>query len=305
MRVIVWVAGGCLLAGPVLSLAAVAGAGLPAGPAPAGPLGGVPAAMLRLYPGAAATCPGLPWQVLAAVAQVESDSGRSDLPGVHSGTNPAGAEGPLQFEPATFAAFARPVPPGGADPPSPYDPVDAVFAAARLLCADGAARPGGLGGAIFAYNHSAAYVAQVLAVARSFGLGPDRPGATAGRALDYALAQVGTPYRWGGETPGVGFDCSGLAQAAYAAAGVAIPRVAEDQMRAGPAVPLSAAPAPGDLVFFGPGPGQATHVGLVVDPSGVMVDAPHAGAAVRVESFPPEVGRPWGDDVYLGATAPG
>ncbi len=64
---------------------------------------GIPPAMLTLYQQAAATCPGLPWTVLAAIGTVESDNGRSTLPGVHSGANAAGAEGPMQFEPATFS----------------------------------------------------------------------------------------------------------------------------------------------------------------------------------------------------------
>jgi hypothetical protein len=121
--------------------------------------------MLVLYRSAAATCPGLPWKVLAAVGTVESDNGTSDAPGVHAGANWAGAEGPMQFEPRTFARYARPVPPGGADPPSPYDPADAVFAAARMLCANGAAGGADLPGALYAYNHSWRYVDRVLAVA--------------------------------------------------------------------------------------------------------------------------------------------
>ena len=52
----------------------------------------IPAAMLTLYQEAATTCPGLPWTVLAAMGTVESDNGTSDLPGVHSGANSAGAE---------------------------------------------------------------------------------------------------------------------------------------------------------------------------------------------------------------------
>lgn len=52
----------------------------------------IPPAMLLLYQQAAATCPGLPWTILAAVATVESGNGTSNLPGVHSGANSAGAE---------------------------------------------------------------------------------------------------------------------------------------------------------------------------------------------------------------------
>ena len=127
-----------------------------------------PASMVGLYSTAAAgTCPGLPWSVLAAVGTVESDNGESSSPGVHSGANEAGAEGPMQFEPATFAAYDSPVPLGGATPASPYDPVDAVWAAARLLCADGAGE-GRLGAAVFAYNHSGAYVSEVLTLAAEY-----------------------------------------------------------------------------------------------------------------------------------------
>ncbi|MDA8283037.1 MAG: NlpC/P60 family protein, partial [Actinomycetota bacterium] len=63
---------------------------------------------------------------------------------------------------------------------------------------------------------------------------------------------------WGGETPGVGFDCSGLVQAAYRVAGISLPRVAQDQYDAtaklGPGDPLQ----PGDLIFFGQGPTDVT-----------------------------------------------
>ena len=78
----------------------------------------IPPAMLALYEQAAATCPGLPWTVLAAIGTVESGNGHLDLPGVHSGSNGAGAEGPMQFEPTTFAAYESRSRPGGATPPS-------------------------------------------------------------------------------------------------------------------------------------------------------------------------------------------
>ena len=77
----------------------------------------------------------------------------------------------MQFEPATFNEYARPVPPGGVNPPSPYDPVDAVYAAARDLCANGARNSADLPGAVYAYNHSDAYVQQVLALAGQFSEG--------------------------------------------------------------------------------------------------------------------------------------
>jgi cell wall-associated NlpC family hydrolase len=269
-------------------------------------------AMLALYQQAATTCPGLPWTVLAAIGTVESDNGQSNLPGVHSGANSAGAEGLMQFEPATFAEYAEPVPSGGAEPPSPYDPSDAVYAAARLLCANGAAGGVDISGAIFAYNHSASYVQQVLTLAQSYGgvtaAVADVSISTAGaEALQWALAQIGTPYIWGGETPGVGFDCSGLVQAAYGVAGVRLPRVAQDQYDSTPKVPADSPLAPGDLVFFGGGPSSIDHVGLyvgVVDGQSVMVDAPHTGADVRAEGFPATLGAPFGGLVFVGATRP-
>jgi len=274
----------------------------------------IPSAMLSLYQEASSTCPGLPWTVLAAIGTIESDNGESTLPGVHSGVNSAGAEGPMQFLPSTFAAYSAPVPPGGADPASAYDAVDAVYAAARLICANGGAGGTDLADAVFAYNHSSTYVAEVLTLAQGFATvttgTPAETGVATpagGLAVAWALAQIGTPYVWGGETPGVGFDCSGLVQAAYRAAGVALPRVAQAQYDATTKVAPSTALAPGDLVFFGHGSDGIDHVGLFVGLVGgrpVMVDAPHAGADVRAEYFLTAPGAAFGSMVYVGATRP-
>jgi cell wall-associated NlpC family hydrolase len=291
-----------LAAGASAGVASLLGGGAGA-PSPAA-TSQIPAAMLTLYQQAAATCPGLPWSVLAAIGQVESDQGRNDA------TSSAGAEGPMQFEPATFAAYDEPVPPGGANPPSPYDPTDAVYAAARDLCANGAANGADLAAAVYAYNHSESYVAEVLDLAQTYGATPAETVAAStagGIAVDWALAQVGTPYVWGGETPGAGFDCSGLTQAAYKVAGISLPRVAQDQFDAGAQLPPGAPLEPGDLVFFGGGPGDVTHVGLYVgvqDGEAVMVDAPHAGADVRVEPFPTTMGASFGDEEFVDATDP-
>ena len=96
------------------------------------------------------------------------DHGQSDAPGVHSGANYAGAEGPMQFEPATFAEYA--VDADHTGKPDIYDPADAIYTAAAMLCANGAASgtPAGIKQAIFTYNHSAAYVTDVLAWAARY-----------------------------------------------------------------------------------------------------------------------------------------
>ncbi|MFE9766986.1 NlpC/P60 family protein [Streptomyces sp. NPDC005808] len=101
----------------------------------------------------------------------------------------------------------------------------------------------------------------------------------AAKALTFARAQVGKPYVWGATGPG-SYDCSGLTQAAWKAAGVTLPRVTYDQVTAGTTVPLSAA-QPGDLVFFY---GDVSHVGLYIG-NGMMIHAPKPGAYVREESI--------------------
>ncbi len=231
--------------------------------------------------------------MLAAIGTVESGSGQSTAPGVWSGANAAGAEGPMQFEPATFAAYAT-VGPGGVQPPSPYDPTDAVYTAAAMLCRNGAGAPSTLRAAIAAYNHSDSYVNTALTLALALEEDPGLSG-TVVAALSYAARQLNTPYVWGGTGNG-GFDCSGLAQVAYRNAGIALPRVAQDQFTAGPQVPAGSTVQPGDLIFFGNGPTGVDHVGLYVG-AGEMIDAPHTGALVRFDS------AHWSG--LVGATRPG
>ncbi len=113
-----------------------------------------PADFFSLYHAAALTCPGMPWQLLAAVGQIESGHGRDN------GPSSAGAIGPMQFMPATFAAYAVDGDRDGlADP---WAPADSVYTAARYLCSNGAGSPAGLQRALLAYNHAQWYVDLVL-----------------------------------------------------------------------------------------------------------------------------------------------
>lgn len=285
-------AGCCVLLLPVLIIGAAMGGVQVAEPSSRA-LADIPPDYLALYQ-EAATELGMPWELLAAVGKVESDHGRN--PDCRH-PNAAGAEGPMQFLPATFAEYSFA---SGSPAPNVYDPRDAIYAAAALLVDNNVRdKPRA---ALYAYNHSSPYLDEVLRWAAIYKGAADEqsaavvaaPTAAAGSAVAYALAQLGARYRWGGEGAG-GFDCSGLVQAAYAAAGLPLPRVAQQQYDATPHLPPDAPLQPGDLVFFGTDAADVSHVGIVVNAT-QMVDAPHTGAVVRVEPYR------WSD--YLGATRP-
>jgi hypothetical protein len=107
-------------------------------------------------------------------------------------------------------------------------------------------------------------------------------GSPAAAAVRYALAQLGKPYRWGAEGPH-SFDCSGLVQTAYRAAGINLPRVSRQQYGAGRLVPLSALRA-GDLLFYARNVRDRRtiyHVGMYLG-AGRMVEAPNPRAPVRI-----------------------
>ncbi|WP_326671910.1 C40 family peptidase [Streptomyces sp. NBC_01257] len=102
------------------------------------------------------------------------------------------------------------------------------------------------------------------------------PNARAAEAVAFAYTALGKPYVWGATGPS-SFDCSGLTQAAWRAAGVSLPRTTYTQINAGQRVPRSEL-APGDLVFFYSG---ISHVGLYIG-NGQMIHAPRPGAPVRI-----------------------
>jgi hypothetical protein len=119
---------------------------------------GVPPFLLPIYQ-AAGTAYGIPWQVLAAINEVETDYGR-DL-----SVSSAGAEGWMQFLPSSWARYG--VDANGDGYEDPYTPADAVFAAARYLAAAGGAA--NIRAAIYSYNHSQAYVDSVMLRAQLLG----------------------------------------------------------------------------------------------------------------------------------------
>lgn len=120
--------------------------------------------------------------------------------------------------------------------------------------------------------------------------------ARANDVLFRALALVGTPYRYGGNTPEGGFDCSGLVGYVFRdAAGIELPRSSRDIARIdAPSVRRSQL-VPGDLVFFGRGR-EVNHVGLYVG-EGRFVHAPNRGGTVRLDALD----GPYWDESFLHA----
>jgi membrane-bound lytic murein transglycosylase B len=143
----------------------------PAGqPAPSrAAIADIPASYLRLYRQAGARYR-IPWSVLAAIGKVESNHGRVRLPGVRSGSNWAGACGPMQLGCVPHSKAGNSWARYGHG--RPHDPANAIPAAARYLVDHGARR--NLDRALYAYNHSWAYVAKVKQLARRYAQGGGR-----------------------------------------------------------------------------------------------------------------------------------
>jgi Transglycosylase SLT domain len=145
----------------------------------------IPLFLLPIYK-AAAVQYGVPWQILAAINEIETDYG-SDL-----SVSSAGAVGWMQFMPSTWLQYG--VDALNAGYADPYNPVDAVFAAARYLRAAGAAT--NLRAAILAYNHSEEYVESVLLRAKLISTYPKAVIATLTGLVDGRLPVTGRHVAW-------------------------------------------------------------------------------------------------------------
>ncbi|MFE6098169.1 NlpC/P60 family protein [Streptomyces massasporeus] len=312
----------------------------------------IPPRMLSAYKGAVQQvarhvpkCRGMRWPILAGIAKVESNhaAGRTIaangdirpkiygvlLNGLGAGGNTTvfpdtdggrwdgtaqgeRAVGPFQFLPSTWSSVGKDG--GGDGSVDPHNADDAALGAAVYLCGSGRdlARRAQLKSAIFQYNRSKAYVANVLGFIDQYTAAAKGPGLTgvSGKVrtvLDAALSQRGVAYSWGGgnasgKTYGIccspsgksgatikGFDCSGLTTYAFAQAGIRLPRTAAAQAGVGRRIPAqlgTGALKPGDLVFYAYAPGRdATiyHVGIYTG-NGHMINAPRPGAVVRLDA---------------------
>ncbi|MFI6662286.1 C40 family peptidase [Streptomyces sp. NPDC050523] len=291
------------------------------------------------------TCQGMRWPILAGIAKVESNhaAGRSIaangdirpkiygvlLDGSGAGGNTTAfhdtdagtwdgtsqgerAVGPFQFMPATWQAVGAD---GNGDKRAdPHNADDAALTTAIYLCGSGRdlTKRAQLKAAIWQYNHSSAYVANVTGWIDQYTAATNDPDlkhvpGKARTVLEAALSQRGVPYSWGGGTakgPSTGFccspsgksgatikgfDCSGLTTYAFAKAGIRLPRTAAAQAHVGQRIPAGLGPwalKPGDLVFYAYAPGHDLtiyHVGIYVG-GGQMANAARPGTAVRLDA---------------------
>ncbi|USQ77796.1 peptidoglycan DD-metalloendopeptidase family protein [Ornithinimicrobium cryptoxanthini] len=242
----------------------------------------VPPAVQALYAEAGQKY-AIPWTLLAGIGMEETAHG------ANTATSSAGARGPMQFMPATFATYGVD---GDGDGLAQIDnDADSIHSAANYLIASGVNNgEQGVRGALFAYNHAHWYVNDVLFYAHAYGGGlvlgdplhcpggpgnPDLPPVSDERVatmLEFAAAQNGDAYILGTNGPDA-WDCSSLTQTAMAAIGITAPRTAQAQRDwlatgNGFRVPVQDA-QPGDLFFFDSylGPLTIGHVGFVWDPT--------------------------------------
>ncbi|MFC8501017.1 peptidoglycan DD-metalloendopeptidase family protein [Pedococcus sp. NPDC057267] len=242
----------------------------------------IPAQIKGFYVAAAARYK-IPWTLLAGIGMEETAHGRL------TGTSSSGAQGLMQFMPATWATMG--VDGDGDGRADINNDADSAMSAANYLTKSGVTSgPAGVRAAIFAYNHTDWYVNDVLFYAAAYGGGtvlgstsecgpgqgnPNLPPLTNDRlrtVLTWAVGQVGDRYVMGANGPDA-WDCSSFTQTAYSQIGITTPRTAgaqRDWLAAGNGFRVQPQQArPGDLIFYDSylGPNTIGHVAMVFDPS--------------------------------------
>ncbi|HET7477100.1 MAG TPA: lytic murein transglycosylase [Dermatophilaceae bacterium] len=241
----------------------------------------IPAAIKGYYV-AAADRYAIPWALLAGIGMEETGHGRT------TATSVAGAQGLMQFMPATWASMG--VDGDGDGRADITNAADSAMSAANYLTKSGVTKgPEGVRRAIFAYNHADWYVNDVLYYAAAYGGGivlggvtycppgqgnPNLPPLTNQRlrtVLEWAISHVGDRYIMGANGPDA-WDCSSFTQAAYHQIGISTPRTAQaqrDWLAAGNGFRVDPTQArPADLIFYDSylGPNTIGHVAMVLDP---------------------------------------
>ncbi|MEP7332371.1 MAG: peptidoglycan DD-metalloendopeptidase family protein [Terracoccus sp.] len=268
----------------------------------------IPEDIKRLYVAAANTYK-LPWTLLAGIGMEETGHGRNNA------TSSAGAQGLMQFMPATWATMGLD---GDGDGRADiHNDADSIFSAANYLTKSGVASgPTGVTTAILAYNHATWYVNDVLFYARAYGGGtvlgdptdcgttgegdPALPPLTNDRlqtVLTWAGQQTGDAYVMGANGPNA-WDCSSLVQNAYAQVKITMPRTAgaqRDWLAKGNGSRVQPGQErPGDLIFWDSylGPARIGHVVMVWDPaSKSTIEARSTRDGVGHFSYEGEQGR--------------
>lgn len=210
---------------------------------------------------------GIPWQILAAIAKMESEFGRD--------TSTGEASGYCGFPPTTWEIYGVDGNDDGVADPNDFR--DCLPAVGRFLLANGA--PADMCHALYAFGHSWACVDNVLAWAAAYGY--VAPSSMPARAVELARSKIGAPYVWGATGPDA-FDCSGLVLWVYSRLGLDVPRTAQQQFEW--AVPIEPSRLqPGDLVFYEhtyDTPDRITHVAIYIG-GGTVVMATGNGGFVR------------------------